>query len=245
MTPELRRYTMDSGAKPLAWLAGITAAVIAVAFAITNLLPDSINILRSEVGIGLTTTATDLSDPIHVALGAMTAMVMVNFIVAIVSAAEFRSYLGAGITRRDTFAIAQIGIFAVAVVTTIIVALALAVAALLGGSMTFTADSLPVPAAMGLAFLTYIAAAEAGYLISALFVRFRWYVGVATALIALAITTVADVDQSAISIGSVRLTSPILTDHPYLLAAVAEIVAAAIAAAIAYATIRALPMIRN
>ena len=166
MTPELRRYTMDSGAKPLAWLSGIIVAVIAIAFVITSLLPDGINILRSEVGIGLNTTATNISAPIHVALGAMTALVMVNFVVAIVSAAEFRSYLGAGITRRDTFAIAQIGILAVAVVTTIIVALALAVAALLGGPMTFTANSLPVPAAVSLAFLTYLAAAEAGYLLS-------------------------------------------------------------------------------
>ena len=242
MTPELRRWSYASGTKPLAWMTGILIALITAAFVLFYTLPDNVAVLQAQTAVGLTVADGSRANPTLVALGVLSGLAVLNFVVGIITGADFRSYLGAGVTRRDTFVLAQESHVIVALVSILLAAATFAVAALLGGSMEFTATSIPLPAAIALNFLSYIALAEIGYLISALFIRYPWYVGVA---IILAIVFGSSFfDESSGVLIPVGVTT-LVQDHPYAVAVGATVLAAAAAAAISFLLVRRLPMRRS
>ena len=93
------------------------------------------------------------------------------FVLGIVSAAESRSFLGAGVTREAMWRDGRRTNIGISLTVIVILALSIAVAAALDGT---SIDSGQALSATGIFLLSLLAAFEIGYFLSMLFTRLTW-----------------------------------------------------------------------
>lgn len=184
------------GTKQTYAMLGYLAGTIIVLFIAVALVPQSwLSVFTEDNGAHfLEITLEDNTRLLLVPFFLVSPFLVVNLVTGIVTAAEARTYLGAGVTRTAYWLDSRrtnIGFSAVLVMS---IVLSVLIAFLFGGGVTGfdVAESLK---ALGIYILGMIASFEVGYFISLLYVRYTWIPATISTIIYTAILFFAITEQ--------------------------------------------------
>lgn len=155
---------------------GYLVLSVAVLLLVAAVIPDSwLAIVNSDSNAQFVSLYLDESTRFVTVPATLTIpFLVVSLVTGVVTAAESRSYLGAGVTRTASWWDARRTNIAVAIVLTLVIGLSFLIALALDGSAHGITVGQSVTSG-GLYVVSLLAAFEVGYLISLTFTRFLWF----------------------------------------------------------------------
>lgn len=184
------------GTKQTYAMLGYLAGTIIVLFIAVALVPQSwLTVLTEDNGAHfLAMNLEDNTRLLLVPFFLISPFLVINLVTGIVTAAEARAYLGAGVTRTAYWLDSRrtnIGISGILVIS---IVLSVVIAMLLGGGVT-EFDIAESFKALGIYILGMLASFEVGYFISLLYVRYTWIPATIATIIYTAILFFAITEQ--------------------------------------------------